>query len=168
MRSIIASQHLPFSSTSTALPSTTVPRVSPASVGSRLSMPTSHLILRCGSRWRRIDQITSAMTTTMVSRMPTSQRVAEDIRWRTSGWTDAHRGVLAFPDFRQQLHADAGPRRLAEVTPYRLRHVRDQLVVPAGIEGAHRFLDQRIRRPDREVYRRRVDQRPGAVVRRDR
>ena len=57
-------------------------------------MPTSHSILRWGSRWRRIDQITSAMTTTMEQdagerdggkHQAGLTRTAASLRFQTSG-----------------------------------------------------------------------------------
>ena len=45
---------------------------------------------------------------------------------------------------------------------------RDQLLVPAGIEGSHAFLDECIACMQREVARRHVDNRSGAIVRSDR
>src|SRR5688572_17592271 len=90
--------------------------------------------------------------------------------WRESrsGWTDPRHRVLPPPELGQQLAAQTGAGRRLEEPADRSRHMRDELVVPTGVEGAHGFLNERVRRVNGEVHRGRIDHRTGAVVRRDR
>ena len=68
MRSISTSKNAPFSSTSTALPSTAVPSVRPGERGHQLvDRRRRTRSCRSGSRWRRIDQITRTRTVTRAS-----------------------------------------------------------------------------------------------------
>ena len=80
------SKNAPFSSISTALPPTAVPSVRPERDGISLSMPTSHSILRSGSRWRRIDQITRPNRTITRKRTVTAVTLTAQERsiWRLS------------------------------------------------------------------------------------
>ena len=70
MRASSTSKKAPFSCTSTRLPGTAVPSVRPDRLGIRRSIGESHSIFSDGSRWRRIDQMTSNWTITSVNSMP--------------------------------------------------------------------------------------------------
>ena len=67
MRGSSTSKKAPFSSTSTLLPSTEVPSVSPEMEGISLSKLDSDCTRRIGLRWRRIDQMTITSTTISAS-----------------------------------------------------------------------------------------------------
>ena len=75
--------------------------------------------------------------------------------------------IGALDDIGQELRAEPRPGHGIDITVDDPRQLRHELLVPAGIEGADRFLDQRIGRIQRQMHGGGIDDRAGAVMGRD-
>src|SRR5262249_18766857 len=64
---------------------------------------------------------------------------------QTSPVAAAHDEIRAIKDRWLQIDAQARPFHRIDIAILDHGHGRDKLVVPAIVEGAHRFLDQRVR-----------------------
>src|SRR6266581_3693970 len=76
----------------------------------------------------------------------------------------AHGQIGTLVDRRQEVDAEALPLHRIDVAVPDVRHVGDEFVIPALVEGTHGFLDQRIRLAERHVHGGSKADRTNAIV----
>ena len=101
----------------------------------------------------REEPVTSAVR-------PVRSKSRRIIRLRCDGWLRSVRSKTPGSSSMPR----PGPLHRIDVAVLDLRHLGHQFLVPAGVEGAHRFLDQRVGLAERGSGRRRQS-RPGRCSR---
>src|SRR4051812_25106297 len=105
----------------------------------------------------RDDPVTRAV-------QPSSENRLVDIVGSSGCFRTAHGEIGTLEHGRQQFGAEAGAFHRIDVTVLDDRDFGDEFLVPAGIEGADRFLDQRVRLAERGMDGGGEADRSGAVV----